>query len=118
MLPDAGLTVATDGAVYVQGDYNTGTTYGPTGLQRRGGHHLTQPVSNGNVDPTQYTVSGYTQKPAAVMGDAVMILSNAWLDSNSSAGHRLAQRHADDRQHGHRLRAGAHHQLGGQRRRA
>ena len=26
-LPNAGLTLASDGAVYVQGDYNTGTTY-------------------------------------------------------------------------------------------
>ncbi len=84
VLPDAGLTLASDGAVYVQGDYNTGTTYGADGS----GNSVTiatQPVSNNNSDPTQYTVSGYTQKPAAVMGDAVMILSNAWSDTNSSA---------------------------------
>lgn len=83
VLPDSGLTLVSDGAVYVQGDYNTGTTYGPNGST---GAIVTtsQPVSNLNVDPTQYTVSGYTQKPAAVMGDAVMILSNSWLDSNSS----------------------------------
>ena len=84
VLPDAGLTVATDGAIYVQGDYNTGTTYGADGS----GNAVTinsQPVSNNNSDPTQYTVSNYTQKPAAVMGDAVMILSNAWSDTNSSA---------------------------------
>ncbi len=83
VLPDAGLTIATDGAIYVQGDYNTGTTYGADGL----GNAVTttsQPVSNQNSDPTQYTVSGYTQKPASVMGDAVMILSNAWTDTNSS----------------------------------
>jgi hypothetical protein len=30
-------------------------------------------------------VSGYTRKPAAVMGDAVMLLSNSWNDSNASA---------------------------------
>ena len=78
-----GMTVVSDGAVYVQGDYNTGTTYGPNGP---GGAIVTtaQPVANLNVDPSQYTVSGYTQKPAAVMGDAVMILSNSWLDGNSS----------------------------------
>ncbi len=83
VLPDSGLTLVSDGAVYVQGDYNTGTTYGPNGSN---GAIVTtaQPVSNLNVDPSQYTVSGYTQKPAAVMGDAVMILSNNWLDSNSS----------------------------------
>ena len=91
VLPDAGLTVATDGAVYVQGDFNTGTTYGPDAAT---GAVVTtsQPVSNLNVDPTQYTVSGYTQKPAAVMGDAVMILSNAWVDATSSQsiGARIA----------------------------
>ncbi len=82
VLPDAGLTIATDGAIYVQGDYNTGTTYGADGP----GNTVTttsQPASNKNSDPTQYTVSGYTQKPAAIMGDAVMILSNAWSDLNS-----------------------------------
>ena len=83
VLPDSGLTLVSDGAVYVQGDYNTGTTYGPNAAN---GAIVTtaQPVSNQNLDPTQYTVAGYTQKPAAVMGDAVMILSNNWLDSNSS----------------------------------
>ena len=85
VLPDIGLTLASDGGVYVQGDYNTGTTYGPDG----GGGAVTiikQPVSNTGADPTQYTVTGYTQKPAAIMGDAVMILSNKWLDSTSSLG--------------------------------
>ena len=83
VLPDSGLTLVSDGAVYVQGDYNTGTTYGPNAAN---GAIVTtaQPVSNQNLDPTQYTVAGYTQKPAAVMGDAVMVLSNNWLDSNSS----------------------------------
>ncbi len=76
-LPDAGLTVATDGALYVQGDYNTGTTYGSdTPLQ---------PGSNAGGDPTKtYSVPGYTPKPSSVMGDAVMILSNNWQDDNSS----------------------------------
>ena len=84
VLPDMGLTVASDSAVYIQGDYNTGTTYGPSVV---GGPVIikSQPVSNTGSDPTQYTVSGYTQKPASIMGDAVMILSNNWLDANSSA---------------------------------
>ena len=83
VLPDNGLTLVTDGAVYVQGDYNTGTTYGP---DLPGGAVVlaAQPVSNTAADPTQYTVSGYTAKPAAIVGDAVMMLSNSWLDSNSS----------------------------------
>ena len=91
VLPDAGMTIATDGAVYVQGDYNTGTTYGPDGANNAV-LPIKQPVSNANLDPTKYTVDGYTQKPAAVMGDAVMILSNAWSDvgSSSSLGSRNA----------------------------
>jgi hypothetical protein len=80
-LPDAGLTIASDGGVYVQGDYNTGTTY-VSGTATP----LTQPVSNTGGDPTQYTVAGYTPKPASVMGDAVMILSNSWNDANSTGG--------------------------------
>ena len=81
VLPNQGMTVVSDGAVYVQGDYNTGTTYkadlanGAVGIS-------TQPVSNTGADPTKYTVTGYTQKPASIMGDAVMILSNAWTDAN------------------------------------
>jgi Tfp pilus assembly protein PilX len=83
-LPAIGLTVASDGGVYVQGDYNTGTTYGATAANGSVAI-VSQPVSNTGGDPTQYTVTGYTQKPASVMGDAVMVLSNNWVDSNSSA---------------------------------
>ena len=81
VLPDQGMTVVSDGAVYVQGDFNTGTTYiadlanGAVGISA-------QPIANTGADPTKYTVAGYTQKPAAIMGDAVMILSNAWTDLN------------------------------------
>lgn len=83
VLPDNGLTVVTDGAVYIQGDYNTGTTYGAD-LPNGAVTIVKQPASNTAADPSQYTVTGYTQKPAAVMGDAVMILSNNWVDGNSS----------------------------------
>ncbi len=92
VLPDDGMTVVTDGAIYVQGDFNSGATYGPDGP---GGKSIlaTSPVSNANTDPTQYTVAGYTQKPSAVIGDAVMILSNNWSDDNgknSDMGSRIA----------------------------
>jgi hypothetical protein len=65
-----GLTVATDNPVYVLGDFNTGSS----------------PPSNStsNPDPTQPTGSGYTRQPAAIIGDGVTLLSNAWLDNNSS----------------------------------
>lgn len=66
----AGLTVASANPVYVQGDYNTGTAGG------------VQPASNSG-DPTQPTVPGYTRQPAALIADAVNILSNSWTDALS-----------------------------------
>ena len=78
ILPDNGLTIASQNPVYIQGDYNTGTS-------------ATTPSTNvpanatgnpGNTDSS--TVPGYTRKASAVLGDAFMFLSNAWSDSNSS----------------------------------
>lgn len=66
-----GLTVASENGVYVQGDYNTG----------RAG--TTEPPSNKGNESIP-TVPGYDRKPAAVVGDAVTILSNNWNDSKSS----------------------------------
>ena len=78
VLPDNGLTIASQNPVYVQGDYNTGTS-------------ATVPYTNvpanstGNPSNTDSpTVPGYTRKASAVLGDAVMFLSNSWDDSNSS----------------------------------
>ncbi len=65
-LPSQGLTVASDLPIYVQGDYNTGNN----------------PPSNSS-STGQPEESGYTRKPAAIVGDAVNILSNNWSDSNS-----------------------------------
>lgn len=77
VLPTAGLTIASQNPVYVQGDYNTGTTTSPTAVPAN---------STGNPNNTDSpTVSGYTRKPAAVMGDAVMLLSNSWNDANSAS---------------------------------
>jgi len=72
-LPNGGLTVVSGNPIYVQGDYNTGTT------------GTAQPASNNvsSPDPTRPTVSGYTRQPAAIVADAVTILSNAWVDSKS-----------------------------------
>jgi hypothetical protein len=79
VLPDAGLTIASQNPVYVQGDYNTGTSTSvpPTSVP-----------ANATGNPTNAdspTAPGYIRKPAAVMGDAVMLLSNAWNDANSSS---------------------------------
>ena len=69
LMPDAGITVASQNPVYIQGDYNTGGS---------------NPPSNSG-DPSKPQVSGYTRKPCAVVADAVNLLSNAWNDSNSSS---------------------------------
>jgi hypothetical protein len=60
-LPDSGLTVITPFPIYVKGDYNV-------------------------MDATGTSSAGSTThtKPAALMGDAVTILSNGWQDSTTS----------------------------------
>ena len=65
-----GLTIATDNPVYIWGDFNTGSN----------------PPSNNNSspDPTQPTGTGYTRQPAAIIGDAVTLLSNHWTDGAST----------------------------------
>ena len=61
-LPPTGLTVATPDPVYIQGDYN---------VTDGSGYSL-------GVNSTTHTY------PAAVMGDAITILSDSWKDANSS----------------------------------
>ncbi|HWM23981.1 MAG TPA: hypothetical protein VNP98_04100 [Chthoniobacterales bacterium] len=83
-LPDGGLTIASGNPIYVQGDYNTGsvasavpgatpTTQPPTN---------TQPTPAPGATPPSPTVAGYERQPAAIVADAVNILSNSWLDSH------------------------------------
>ena len=87
ILPTAGLTVASENAIYIQGDYNTGSITST----------ISSVPSNNNGNPTNTdspTVTGYDRKPAAVIGDAVMLLSNSWNDANSSL--TLSNRTASD----------------------
>jgi hypothetical protein len=73
-MPSGGMTVASMNPVYIQGDYNTGrTTTSET------------PANSSNNGSGNNIVSGYTEQPCAVLGDAVNILSNAWVDTNSSS---------------------------------
>jgi hypothetical protein len=65
-----GLTVATDNPVYIWGDFNTGSNP-PSDLAT-------------NPDPTQPTGTGYTRQPAAIIADAVTLLSNHWSDGAST----------------------------------
>jgi hypothetical protein len=76
VLPNTGLTVASQNPVYVQGDYNTGTTTNPNSVPAN---------STGNPNNTSSpVVSGYTRKPAAIAADAVILLSNSWNDANAA----------------------------------
>ena len=76
-LPPDGLTIASENPIYIQGDYNTGSTSGTVNSvpSNNGGN-------SGNTDSP--TVTNYDRKPAAVIGDAVMLLSNSWDDTNSA----------------------------------
>jgi hypothetical protein len=71
-LPSTGLTIVSENPVYIQGNYNTSST-----------SSATVPSNNGTY--TDPDASGYTRKPAAVVADAVNILSAGWSDSNSAA---------------------------------
>ncbi len=77
VLPNNGLTVASSGGLYVIGDYNTGKTTDPAVVPSN---------VSGNPDGTsQPYKTGYATKPAALVADAVMFLSNNWSDSNDAA---------------------------------
>ncbi len=79
------ISVASDGGVYIQGDFNTGNP--------NGGNGSIVP-SNNTSDPNYAAGTGspqtadYTRHSTAVMADAVTILSNNWQDGNS--GNTLA----------------------------
>jgi hypothetical protein len=83
------LTIASEDPIYVQGDYNTGWGgSGPT-------HDPNYVPSNngGNASGTDDSiVSGYQKKSAAIIADAIVVLSNNWNDANSglSLGYRTA----------------------------
>jgi hypothetical protein len=70
VLPNGGMTVASQNPVYIQGDYNTGNGTVP---------------SNVGV-PTDSTAPGYDKsvRPSSVIADAVNILSNSWVDTNAN----------------------------------
>ena len=74
-----GLTVASVNPVYIQGDYNTGSTV------TSGTDVPANKNGNANNDQANYK-SGYTPKPAAIVADAVTLLSNNWQDNVSYSG--------------------------------
>ena len=75
-IPLAGLTVASNNPVYVQGDYNTGGT----------GSAVPSNVPNSYTDPANPPspqVAGYTRAPSSIITDAINILSNSWDDTKA-----------------------------------
>jgi hypothetical protein len=66
-LPAGGMTIVSENPVYILGDFNTGTN----------------PPSNSGTY-TDPDASGYARRTAAIVADAVTVLSGAWNDSNSN----------------------------------
>jgi Tfp pilus assembly protein PilX len=64
-----GLSIISDQAVYIQGDYNCGPS---------------STCNNGNLDDD-------VRKPAAVMADSINVLSNAWLLDDSFSDNDISQ---------------------------
>ena len=75
-LPSNGMTIVSENPVYIQGDYNTGSSAPPSD-------------SGTFTDPD---AGSYTRKAAAVYADAINVLSGAWndLNSNLSISNRIA----------------------------
>lgn len=70
-----GLTIVSENPVYIQGNYNTATTSGAT-----------VPSNNGTYTDPDANSPSYARKPAAVIADAITVLSLGWSDSNSAQG--------------------------------
>jgi hypothetical protein len=90
-IPSAGLTVASNNPVYIQGDFNTGGTgsavpsNNPNNLNPNGTYR-------DPANPPNPQVSNYNRAPCSILGDSVNILSNNWNDANSgqTLSHRIA----------------------------
>ena len=68
-----GLTIVSENPIYIQGDYNTG------GIPPSDSGTYTSPTVSG------YTQTGQTTKPpAAIIADAITVLSAGWNDATSN----------------------------------
>jgi hypothetical protein len=85
VLPAGGLTIVTDNPVYTVGDYNvyaypSGSTTVPSSYPAG-----TPPSDNGTYTTRILSGTTGTQPPyAAIMGDAITVLSKNWVDTNST----------------------------------
>ncbi len=69
-----GFSVATNGGLYVEGNYNTITSDGSTSLVNSDGSIKTD---------TQLTTAGVKVNPAMLMADQVTVLSSNWADATT-----------------------------------
>ena len=93
-IPAAGLTIASNNPVYIQGDYNSGRDYdgnpAPPSNSGVSTDATTPQVTNYNGVANSITTNG--RAPCAVLADAVTILSNNWVDTNAQVGDSLSGR--------------------------
>ena len=84
-----------NGVLYIY-DTTTPTAADPTAIRLKNGSVLpTNGLTIASVNPV-YVQGDYNlaQKPAAIAADAVVLLSNAWLDTNAESGDTLSNRTA------------------------
>lgn len=83
------LSIASQNAVYINGDYNTGKL--PPSNLPTAQPPTTQDVLSNDAAYNSFTEgNGYDRFSAMVAADAVTVLSNGWIDANSSSGTRIA----------------------------
>lgn len=84
ILPSGGLTIVTDNPVYIVGDYNVNPN-GSTGSSSPPSPAPTPPSDAApTATPNPNPVVSGTQRYAAIMCDAITLLSKNWVDTNST----------------------------------
>ncbi|MDQ3565803.1 MAG: hypothetical protein M3436_17425 [Pseudomonadota bacterium] len=78
-LPADGFTVVTQHAIYIEGDYNTGSTTDADTPSNNDAGPYTPPT-----DRPSPVAPGYTRVSSAVVADAVNVFSNSWNDKYST----------------------------------
>jgi hypothetical protein len=81
-IPSGGLTIASQNAVYLQGDFNTGGTGSTVPSDNPSNFNSDGTYINPSNPPNSF-VSGYTRAPTSIIADAVDLLSNSWNDASS-----------------------------------
>jgi hypothetical protein len=91
--PATGITIVSENPVYIQGDFNTGAT-GTFGIGVPANPTATPPSNAGGATSgASSIISGYTWKPAAIVADAITLLSNNWSDAQSATQPRPGATH-------------------------